>query len=126
MIWILVVSMCAMGGIQKVIVNVKSFQSIPHLPIPMLENTYVGRYFRKPALGCLQTLTSSGTTFGILTTDNGGSWNPITTVANNVTNYLWSVPSTTTEKPRFELLVGLFQTKVMEPFPLRLWLQAQH
>ncbi len=51
--------------------------------------------------------TSSGFTLEY-STDNGGSWNPITTVANNVTNYLWSVPSTTTGKAKVRITSGAF------------------
>lgn len=41
-------------------------------------------------------------------TDNGGSWNAITTVANTATNHSWVVPSTLTGEAKIRITSGAF------------------
>jgi Subtilase family/Secretion system C-terminal sorting domain len=42
-------------------------------------------------------------------TDNGNSWNAITTVSNSITNYLWTVPSVLTGEAKIRITSGAFQ-----------------
>ncbi|MEZ4857279.1 MAG: S8 family serine peptidase [Flavobacteriaceae bacterium] len=51
--------------------------------------------------------TSSGFTLEY-STNNGASWNAITTVANTVTNFAWTVPSTLTGEAKIRITSGAF------------------
>lgn len=42
-------------------------------------------------------------------TDNGGSWNAITTLANNITNYLWTIPNSLTGEAKIRITSGSYQ-----------------
>lgn len=42
-------------------------------------------------------------------TNNGGSWNAITTVANTITNHLWTVPNTLTGEAKIRITSGAHQ-----------------
>jgi hypothetical protein len=51
-------------------------------------------------------------------TNNGGSWNTITTVGANVTNYGWAVPSTVTGEALIRVTSGAFSDTSDEPFSI--------
>lgn len=51
-------------------------------------------------------------------TDNGGSWNTITTVNSDVTNYGWSVPSTITGNAKIRVTSGSYSDTSDEVFSI--------
>lgn len=51
-------------------------------------------------------------------TDNGGTWNPITTVGSTTTNYGWLVPSEITGEALIRITSGAFQDQSDENFSI--------
>ncbi len=51
-------------------------------------------------------------------TNDGTSWNPITTVANTASNYAWAVPSNVTGKALIRITNGSAQDQSDEPFSI--------
>lgn len=51
-------------------------------------------------------------------TDNGGSWNAITTVGSDVTNYGWAVPATITGEALIRITSGAFSDTSDETFSI--------
>lgn len=51
-------------------------------------------------------------------TDNGGSWNPITTVGSSETNFLWTVPNNVTGQAMVRITSGSFQDTSDEVFSI--------